>query len=101
MVPRPGRSPPRPAGVRACRALYPRLEAAGFAPATVLQIRRIVSRALKVAVQRSHIARNVALPSCNEGYRDPGPAAGIPGQRVRRQGLEPRTRRLRVCCSAN
>jgi integrase len=39
---------------------YTRLEADGLAPATVLQIHRILSRALKVAVQRGHVARNVA-----------------------------------------
>jgi integrase len=39
---------------------YIRLEADGLAVATVLQIHRILSRALKVAVQRGHIARNVA-----------------------------------------
>jgi integrase len=39
---------------------YTRLEAEGLAPATVLQIHRILSRALKVALQRGYIARNVA-----------------------------------------
>jgi integrase len=39
---------------------YTRLEAEGLAPATVLQIHRILSRALKVAVQRGYVARNVA-----------------------------------------
>src|SRR5690348_6246309 len=38
---------------------YTRLEAEGLAPATVLQIHRILSRALKVALQRGYIARNV------------------------------------------
>jgi integrase len=39
---------------------YTRLEAEGLAPATVLQIHRILSRALKVALQRGYVARNVA-----------------------------------------
>ena len=39
---------------------YSKLDAEGLAPATVLQIHRILSRALKVAVQRGYIARNVA-----------------------------------------
>ena len=34
--------------------------AAGLAPATVLQMHRILSRALKVALQRGRVARNVA-----------------------------------------
>src|SRR5262249_56254142 len=38
----------------------PRLEAEGLAPATVLQIHRILSRALKVAMQRGYVTRNVA-----------------------------------------
>ncbi|MBV9095971.1 MAG: site-specific integrase [Streptosporangiaceae bacterium] len=37
-----------------------RLEAEGLAPATVLQIHRILSRALKVAMQRGYVAWNVA-----------------------------------------
>jgi len=39
---------------------YTRLETEGLAPATVLQIHRILSRALKVALQRGYVARNVA-----------------------------------------
>jgi integrase len=39
---------------------YTRLEAEGLAPATVRQIHRILSRALKVATQRGYVARNVA-----------------------------------------
>src|SRR5215813_4676395 len=39
---------------------YTRLDAEGLAPATVLQIHRILSRALKVAMQRGYVARNVA-----------------------------------------
>jgi len=38
---------------------YARLEADGLAAATILQIHRILSRALKVAVQRGYLARNV------------------------------------------
>jgi integrase len=38
---------------------YSQLEQEGLAPATVLQVHRILSRALKVAVQRGHVARNV------------------------------------------
>src|SRR6266545_2425075 len=36
------------------------LEAEGLASATVLQIHRILSRALKVALQRGYVTRNVA-----------------------------------------
>lgn len=39
---------------------YHRLEAEGLAAATVLEIHHIVSRALKVAMQRGKVARNVA-----------------------------------------
>jgi integrase len=39
---------------------YSNLDAEDLASATVLQIHRILSRALKVAVQRSYISRNVA-----------------------------------------
>jgi integrase len=39
---------------------YTRLDAEGLAPATVLQIHRILSRALKVALQRGYVVRNVA-----------------------------------------
>lgn len=52
-------------------ALYAQLAADGLAPASVLQIHRIISRALKVAMQRGKIRRNVAalvqvasLPRC-------------------------------------
>ena len=38
---------------------YRELLAAGLAPATVLQVHRVLSRALKVAMQRGRIARNV------------------------------------------
>jgi integrase len=41
-------------------ALYAQLAADGLAPASVLQVHRIVSRALKVAMQRGKIRRNVA-----------------------------------------
>jgi integrase len=41
-------------------ALYAQLAADGLAPASILQIHRIVSRALKVAMQRGKIRRNVA-----------------------------------------
>jgi integrase len=40
-------------------SLYRDLSRAGLAPASVLQIHRILSRALKVAVQRGRVARNV------------------------------------------
>jgi integrase len=54
---------------------YTRLEAEGLAPATVLQIHRILSRALKVAVQRGHVGRNVATlvdaPSVSQGEIEP------------------------------
>ena len=39
---------------------YTRLEAEGLAPATVFQIHRILFRALKVAMQRGYVSRNVA-----------------------------------------
>ena len=39
---------------------YTQLDAEGLAPATVLQIHRILSRALKVAMQRGYVAQNVA-----------------------------------------
>jgi integrase len=40
-------------------AFYAECEAAGMAAASVLQIHRILSRALKVAMQRGKVARNV------------------------------------------
>src|SRR3954470_8206596 len=40
--------------------LYTQLLDAGYSPATVLRDHRILSRALTVAVQRGHVARNVA-----------------------------------------
>jgi hypothetical protein len=56
-------------------SIYTRLEAEGLAPATVLQIHRILSRALKVALQRGYIARNVATlvdaPSVAESEIEP------------------------------
>lgn len=39
---------------------YAQLQDAGLAPATALQIHRIISRALKVAMQRGKLQRNVA-----------------------------------------
>ena len=54
---------------------YTRLEAEGLAPATVLQIHRILSRALKVAIQRGYVARNVATlvdaPSVSQDEIEP------------------------------
>jgi integrase len=54
---------------------YTRLEAEGLAPATVLQIHRILSRALKVAVQRGYVGRNVATlvdaPSAGQDEIEP------------------------------
>jgi hypothetical protein len=54
---------------------YTRLEAQGLAPATVLQIRRVLSRALKVAMQRGYVGQNVATlvdaPSVNQGEVEP------------------------------
>jgi integrase len=41
-------------------AFYGQCEAEGLAPATVLQMHRIISRALKVAHRRGKVARNVA-----------------------------------------
>jgi integrase len=40
-------------------ALYKKLASDGMAPATVLKVHRILSRALKVAVQRGKVKRNV------------------------------------------
>lgn len=54
---------------------YTRLEAERLAPATVLQIHRILSRALKVATQRGYVGRNVATlvdaPSVNQDEIEP------------------------------
>jgi integrase len=54
---------------------YTRLEAEGLASATVLQIHRILSRALKVAMQRGYVARNVATlvdaPSASQSEIEP------------------------------
>jgi integrase len=54
---------------------YTRLEADGLAPATVLQVHRILSRALKVAMQRRYVARNVATlvdaPSASQAEIEP------------------------------
>ena len=66
---------------------YTRLETEGLAPATVLQIHRILSRALKVAIQRGYVARNVATlvdaPSASherDRAADPrGSASGFSG----------------------
>ena len=41
-------------------AFYRQSLAVGLAPATVLQMHRIISRALKVAMRRGRVARNVA-----------------------------------------
>ena len=41
-------------------ALYGRMHDSGQAPASVLQAHRVLSRALKVAMQRGRVARNVA-----------------------------------------
>ena len=55
----------RPAPRRSVRPehldqLYTQLLDAGYSPATVLRDHRILSRALTVAMQRGHVARNVA-----------------------------------------
>jgi integrase len=54
---------------------YTRLEDDGLAPATVLQIHRILSRALKVAMQRGYVTRNVATlvdaPSVSQAEIEP------------------------------
>jgi hypothetical protein len=54
---------------------YTRLETEGLAPATVLQIHRILSRALKVTTQRGYVSRNVATlvdaPSVNQAEIEP------------------------------
>src|SRR5664280_901535 len=56
-------------------ALYRKLEADGLASATVLQVHRVLSRALKVAMQRGRIVRNVATlvdaPSLNRAEIHP------------------------------
>lgn len=53
---RTGQTPPGPAHTGHVERFYTRVEAEGLAPATVLQIHRILSRALKVAVQRGYVA---------------------------------------------
>jgi integrase len=54
---------------------YTRLEDGGLAPATVLQIHRILSRALEVAMQRGYVTRNVATlvdaPSVSQAEIEP------------------------------
>ena len=54
---------------------YTRLEDNGLAPATVLQIHRILSRALKIAMRRGYITRNVATlvdaPSVSQAEIEP------------------------------
>ena len=54
---------------------YTRLEVEGLASATVLQIHRILSRALKVAMQRGYVTRNVATlvdaPSVSQDEIEP------------------------------
>jgi integrase len=54
---------------------YTRLESDGLAPATVLQIHRILSRALKVAMQRGYVTRNAATlvdaPSVSQAEIEP------------------------------
>jgi integrase len=56
-------------------AFYLALAANGLAPNTVLQIHRILSRALKIAVRREIVSRNVATlvdaPSGNEAEIEP------------------------------
>lgn len=55
--------------------LYARMEAAGKAPSHVLKVHRILSRALKIAHRRGHVARNVATlvdaPSASEPEIEP------------------------------
>jgi integrase len=53
---------------------YTRLEGDGLAPATVLQIHRILSRALKVAMQRGYVTRVATLvdaPSVSQAEIEP------------------------------
>src|SRR5579862_4158197 len=54
---------------------YTRLDGEGLAPATVLQVHRILSRALKVAMQRGYVTRNVATlvdaPSAAQAETEP------------------------------
>ncbi len=54
---------------------YTKLDTDGLAPATVLQVHRILSRALTVAVQRGYVTRNVATlvdaPSARPGEIEP------------------------------
>jgi hypothetical protein len=52
-------------------AFYMSLSQQGLAPNTILQIHRILSRALKVATQREIVARNVAtLVATGRGNRN-------------------------------
>jgi len=65
-----GSHPKQTGSARSARLMQRRL-----APATVLQIHRILSRALKVAMQRGYITRNVATlvdaPSVSQAEIEP------------------------------
>jgi integrase len=60
---------------------YTTLEAEGLVPATVLQIHRMLSRALKVATQRGYVGRNVATlvdaPSVTQSEIEPLTATSV------------------------
>ena len=65
-------------------ALYGRMHDSGQAPASVLQAHRVLSRALKVAMQRGRVARNVAtLVDAPSMVRErPVPLTGEEARRV-------------------
>ena len=75
---------------------YTRLEHDGLAPSSVLQIHRILARALKVAVQRGHVTRNVALlvdaPSATPAQIEPLTLAEAKALTVQAAGLRNSTR---------
>ena len=64
--------------------LYGDLLAKGLAPATVLQAHRVLSRALKVALQRGKIARNVCalVDSPTVDRAEVQPLSGVEARRV-------------------
>ena len=64
-------------------AMYAGLIARGYAPATVLQVHRVLSRALKVATKRGLIAQNMATVDAPSVQRDEvQPLTAIDARRV-------------------
>lgn len=62
---------------------YSELLATGMAPASVLRVHRVLARALKVAVQRGKITRNVALLVDPPAVKRPQVAAPLTGTEAR------------------